>query len=380
MQKHILLIPSWYPEDSKSISGSFFREQALALRKRGIKVGVIYPQITPIKKKIKKYGFDKVIDCEVNTYRFYYYNITPRIDFLIKFLWLRIGMYLFKKYVSDNGLPDLIHVHSSMNAGYLAFLIKKQYGIKYILTEHSSYFITNKLSIQKIKSLKPIFNNSEYCLSVSDFFKDKLNNIFNTCKWIYLPNMVNDNFQISKNNKLNLKNNKFIFLSVSSVDSNKNIELLVKSFSLLNLKDTCLFIVGNGPELINIKKLVADLKLNHKIKFFGTVNRESVKNIIASSNVIVSTSNFETFGVVLIEALSLGKPIISTRSGGPESIVNHKVGLLVNKNSVEELTKAMNYIYMNYDDYDPLFLKSYCKNNFSEDVIVNRLIEIYNDS
>jgi hypothetical protein len=53
---HILVIPSWYPENSTAINGSFFREQTFALKKAGFKVGVLTPQLRSITSKSFLFG------------------------------------------------------------------------------------------------------------------------------------------------------------------------------------------------------------------------------------------------------------------------------------------------------------------------------------
>ena len=89
------------------------------------------------------------------------------------------------------------------------------------------------------------------------------------------------------------------------------------------------------------------------------------------------SSEYETFGVVLIEALAMGKTVVATRCGGPESIVNKDVGVLVEKNSIQALHDGMEYIYKRNDDFKPELIKEYCNKNFSEEAVSNKLIAIY---
>jgi glycosyltransferase involved in cell wall biosynthesis len=86
---------------------------------------------------------------------------------------------------------------------------------------------------------------------------------------------------------------------------------------------------------------------------------------------------FETFGVVLIEALVCGKPIIATACGGPEDIVTPNNGILVEKNSVDALGTAMKKMYNTIDQYNPLELRAHCISKFGEKVVISSLVEIY---
>jgi len=83
------------------------------------------------------------------------------------------------------------------------------------------------------------------------------------------------------------------------------------------------------------------------------------------------------FGVVLIEALALGKPVISTRSGGPEDIVEEYNGLLVPVNNVEALADAMQYMVDNYYKFDQTEIQHRCYKKYSEESVGKALEELY---
>ena len=100
---------------------------------------------------------------------------------------------------------------------------------------------------------------------------------------------------------------------------------------------------------------------------------------MAAANVFVLPSHHETFGVVVIEALALGKPVIATRCGGPESIIESGDGLLVPTNNIEALAQAMAEISSHMDQYDPVDIRERCRIRFGEEAIVSRLIEVYQD-
>ena len=93
---HILIIPSWYPQFSGDIGGSFFREQAIALRKAEYQVGVIYPQIRSLKniKSIlkKPYGLTVEDDEGVNTIRCYAVIFIPKNKKYNKCYWIIIAL------------------------------------------------------------------------------------------------------------------------------------------------------------------------------------------------------------------------------------------------------------------------------------------------
>ena len=115
---HILIIPSWYPLFKGDVGGSFFREQAIALKKAGYAVGVIYPQIRSLKniKSIlqKPYGLTVENDEGVNTLRWYTANYFPKVKGYNKNHWIKIALRLFEIYIQKYGKPNIIHEHSML--------------------------------------------------------------------------------------------------------------------------------------------------------------------------------------------------------------------------------------------------------------------------
>jgi glycosyltransferase involved in cell wall biosynthesis len=95
------------------------------------------------------------------------------------------------------------------------------------------------------------------------------------------------------------------------------------------------------------------------------------------SHVIVLSSNFETFGLVLAEAMACGKPVISTRSGGPEDFVTEETGILVSAHDSSALAEALIQMRQRYDRYDPALIRAHCVERFSERQFVRKLEDIY---
>lgn len=380
---HVLIIPSWYPRFKGDVGGSFFREQGLALHKAGANVGVVFPQINSLKSLqglTKLHGIEVSNDDGLKTYRYHFINITPGLDALTQKRRLLIGMKLFERYIKDNGMPDIIHAHSLSNAGLLAKKIHKKYTIPYIVTEHFSGFLRNAVSDNLLAKLKPVVENASKCIAVSHSFKDSLNRQFATNKWSYLPNVVSDKF-LQQPLNLTIAANEFTFLSVCFLNSNKKIDILLRAFSIVceQLDNVRLQIGGDGPEKAKLESLAINLNISDKVDFLGSLNRDAVVSTMANCSAFVSASEFETFGVVIVEALALGKPVIATKCGGPESIIIPSVGYLVDTNSPSSLADAMLLMHANQGDFEPDAIRSYCRQEFSEKSVISRLTCTYNN-
>lgn len=378
---HILVIPSWYPQFSGDIGGSFFREQAIALKKVGYKVGVIYPQIRSLKniKSILKKPFGLTIENDegVNTLKWHTANYIPKNKKYNKSHWVRVVLKLFDIYVERFGKPDIIHVHSMLYAGFAAKIIYDKYNIPYVITEHSTAFARNLVPFNDISSLKKVVSDAKACIAVSNEFVTLLNELFETQKWIFIPNIVNDEF-LNYEKKIEQKEY-FTFINVCFLEKKKRVDILISSFAeaFRGNEKIYLKIGGDGVLKPKLEMLAKELGVESQVVFLGKLSREQVKEEVALSNVFVLSSEYETFGVVLIEALALGKPVIATKCGGPESIIIPEVGHLIEKNSENEMKRALLKIYQDWNKYNSAKIKQYCSENFSEKSVIEKLTKIY---
>ena len=381
---HVLIIPSWYPKFEGDYEGSFFREQALALIKNNCKVGVLFPELKSLRgletiRIIPK--FNLFNDNGILTYVFKWSNWFIKNKFLQIKVFKFLGNILFKKYIFQNGIPDLIHCQSIFNAGFLGENLFEKYNIPFVITEHNSGFKYKKQGFQKYyDSVIRITNKAEKCFTVSssysEFLKEELSN---NLEWEVHNNIVSDLFLNTDLKKPDSKN--FIFLTINRLHRIKNISLLIESFFLFTEKfpNSELRIIGIGNELKSLKLLSKSFGIEKKVKFLGRIDRSRIPKEMNDSHIYVHSSIYETFGVVFVEALAMGKPIITTNCKGPNDIVNDDVGIILKNNNSDELSNAMLTVYENYKFYDPLRLREYCKNKFSEIILTKKLIKHYRE-
>jgi len=391
---HILILPSWYPSKMNPVRGIFFKEQALALAKSGLKVGVIYPELHHVKSFVKNGlrfggGLHKESDQEiVKTYRFSELHSLYRFEALNNRHWFRLGEKLFKLYETEEGKPDIIHAHSALLAGSLASHLKRKFDIPYLLTEHSNIYAMNKLKDSRRELATEAFQNASLNIAVSpqlgQTIKEK---ICADIQFKWIPNLVSDYFESHitskeilavKRQRLNFQSD-CTFLNVALMTEKKGQFDLIESFSKAFSKHDKveLYIGGEGPLLPKLKEKVIELNLQNRIFFLGRLTRQEVAQHMLNSDVFILSSHYETFGVVLVEALACGTPVIATKCGGPECIVNSSNGILVNPKNIEQLVEAMLYMKDHKEQYDPLALRRECLNRFSERAIVRELKKSY---
>lgn len=382
---HVLIIPSWYPRHSGDVHGSFFREQTLALQRNECKVGVIYPELHSLKEWkfffSGKKGFAFENDEGIKTYRFRGFNWFPRIAKFESKLFLRKGLQLYREYTKKNGPPDIIHAHSLLYGGLIASEIRKIHEIPFVVTEHSSGFARNLISKENLITARNSSLESSEKFAVSPELAELLDQKIGfpaSKKWKYLPNIVSSNFT---NNELKETTDKNYhhFLNIAFMNKNKRQENIIYAFSELHKinKNIYLTIGGDGPERKKLEKLVIDLKIKEKVKFTGILSRSQVISTLRNSDTFILASNYETFGVVAIEALALGIPVIATKCGGPNSIIQRGDGILVPINDIVALTTAMLDIIKNKIHYNSADIKNNCIKRYGEEAVINQLKNTY---
>ncbi|MDF2436735.1 MAG: hypothetical protein K0Q95_1111 [Bacteroidota bacterium] len=375
---HVLILSTGYPTDYVALDGIFYRDQAEALAAEGHQVGFIAVNPISIKSVLtcKKFtfGLSTFKENGVNTFLYKYLNIPKYPTYTVKQAERR-GRSLIDRYIQQHGKPDVIHLQC-----YEAILAvdyaKRKYRIPFVVTEHSSRFLTNSVPSSMEKYAAKTFSESDYNISVSEEFAKVLSNKYSQA-FHYLPNIADTEFYKPSTSKS--INGTFTFLSAGILNENKNHQLLLRAFSkfLQSGRKAELVIAGDGPVRESLSDLAKELGIEKLVSFKGWVSRADLAILMNRSDAFVLCSKKETFGVVLIEAMSCGKPVISTRSGGPQSIIKGKeLGVLCDHDE-QSLFLAMQEVYDNFAAYDSRVIRQVVLNNFSPGAIAKKLTGIY---
>ncbi|GAB4336526.1 MAG: glycosyltransferase [Phototrophicales bacterium] len=379
---HILILASFYPSDIRPYTGIFFKEQVQALYKYNHQVGVIVPQRIRETLMTWKRNFPLLpkITTEMQDFPIYriHHGWVPRVfPRVCAFFTRYYGLIAFQHYVKAYGYPDVIHAHNTFYAGFLAQVIREQYQIPTVLTEHSSNFLRGRIFLPgQYHVLNQTLKNTDRLLVVSHALYQKLEKYTDR---IYLTNNVVDveHFDFMPPPT----SSPFVFASVGSLIKIKNYPLLIQAFYQLSQSNPNirLYIGGEGPDKHKLQKLINHYQLGNSIRLLGRLSRTQVRDLFHQSHVIVSSSLTETFGVTLIEAMACGRPVIATKSGGPERFVTSQTGILVANQDVNALKNSMQNMMINYHKYDYKKIRQYCVENFSEKAVVSDLLGHYHN-
>lgn len=376
---NILIISRGYPSSKEPLWGNFEALQAKALAKLGHKVIVMSIDRRFRLSSIKNLGIEHRRDSEIEIF-----NFTVLPDAIFEFsnrLALKYNKKtttkLFTKVIAQFGTPDIIYAHYLYNI-YSAIEIKKEYNIPVVGIEHWS----DLLSQNKNKYIDYIGNKTyrfaDCVLSVSAALRLEIKRRFNVNS-IVLHNMVDDDFINSGIS--NGGNNCFQFVSIGRLVGWKRFDMIIKSAIHLdklrynfNIK-----IIGNGDQMTQLSKLIADNNLQSKVILLGEKNKTEIIEILKNSDAFVLPSEHETFGVVYIEAMALGIPVIACNCGGPPSFITKSTGVLISKNNQNELNKAMVDMINHSSTYNRTNISNYIKQNFSSTHIAKKLSDLFNN-
>lgn len=287
--------------------------------------------------------------------------------------------------IKNNGKPDVIHAQVTNTGGYVAWLLSKEFDIPYIITERFAPFpMPDYLKEGKLidEIYKPL-NEANRVISVSPAFA-KIIEEYTHRKVESIPNFLDEDFFKPKEVDTTSENanRKFRFATLAlTYEPRKGIDTLIKAIKILRDKGfAAVFRIGGGRQdeyYSKVNELAVSLNVQDSIEWFGAVDRKGVVELMQNSDCFVLASTSESFGTVYIEAIACGKPIIATKCGGPESIVNDINGLLVSIGNPEELAEALMHMITNCRNYSSLAIRNDFLERFSKNVVVRRYFDIY---
>lgn len=372
----ILFVTRGFPSNKDPMSGNYEAVQAKAIAALGHEVSVIAIRWWNLAHPFKSLSINLRIVEGVQVYECNGYTIaiphvySPRLELYVREKQFR---RVFNRYINERGMPDVVHAHI-VTMAYPALFLKKELNIPFVITEHWS--AVNKEHINKRISYQvKSYSEADQIICVSEVLAKSLKKKFDVNS-IVINNMVNDLF--FKNRKIIRNDNEFKFIAVGALKEIKRFDLLVDAFALAHLpRNISLDIVGDGQERFSLKKRINSHGLDNQVRLLGLKSPDEVCDLMCQSDCLVLSSQLETFSIVLIEAMAKGLPVIATKCGGPDSFVRSEDGILVPKDNVEELSKAMKYMTQHYHRYDTDEIRQHCYDNFSQDVIANKIIEVY---
>ena len=388
----VLVIGSVYPRFHEDAEVPWLRTSIAHLKKAGLDIQVLAPAY----KGLKSHEIDGV---KVNRFRY----APAKWEFLTHeegapskmankpWLQLLAIPYIISGFfkcikICRKFKPDIIHAHWPFPHAYIALGAAKLFRIPLVLNFHGAEL----LLIRKKKWVKPLLkfaiSQAQAVFANSSFTASKIKALRNVdVEWSPYGTTLETGTGNAEPHPIN---SKFKILFVGRHIERKGIRYLIEAAKYLPRDQFEIRIVGVGDLTDELKKLASESKdLPAEIVFTGKLSPEALANEYKTANVFTlpaivdSKGDTEGLGVVLIEAMELGLPIVASNVGGiPDVVIDGETGILVPEKDPEALANAYKRLAAEPELVKRLLAGAQKRiaECFTWDGIIQRQIEVYN--
>ena len=239
---------------------------------------------------------------------------------------------------------DIIHAHMGLPDGFSGMLLNQRYDKKLVLTFRGTDMVRKH---RAMKSIRKAFRQADRILTPSPHLQELAKEQLGVNSTV-IPNAIDQREIFEGESELKQQyEGQYVILSVSRLLRSKGIYLNMRALRRLkkDYGDLHYIIVGDGPERERLQQLAVDLAVEDSIEFTGWQSHHKAMEYMSICDIFSLPSWQETFGLVYLEAMAHGKPIIGCRGQGVDGIITEgETGLLVPPKDVKSLTQALGYL------------------------------------
>ena len=286
---------------------------------------------------------------------------------LVRGLW---GL-LYRACVRAHGHPDVVHSHF-VGWSAAAALAKPAHGYPLVVTEHTSGLMAPNPPRRMLRGISIAYAAADVLIAVSPALARRIRELTGHDA-VYVPNLVDTGTFAGVHPAPRPGH----LVTVGNLIERKRVDVLLEAVACLaaaGRPELTLTVVGTGPERAALQARAQALGIADRVTFTGGLEQRAIAELLASAAAFALASREETFGVVLIEAMAAGVPVVSTRSGGPDGFVTAATGVLTGF-SAQELADGLAQALGR--DWDRETIRDYAVRHHSPAVIAARLIELY---
>jgi glycosyltransferase involved in cell wall biosynthesis len=387
---------SRYATDSASI---FLRRLAQALSREGAEIQVLAPDHILVDKSF----FDPAI-------RLFHFRYFPRQWQALAYgsgilpnlrqnpwLWFQVPFFLLSMFfvlllLCRRHRPDIIHAHWILPQGLIAICVGRILNIPVVTTAHGGDAFSLRGGI--LSALKRFaLRHSQAWTANTKTTAAEVEKLGEMSAPHIVPMGVDiEQFCIPVTPPTNTGNKKTVVLFVGRLVEKKGVADLLKAFASLpenQLAKTELRVIGDGTERHNLETLARILNIDSSsISFLGRMSHDALPAYYASADLFVAPSiidrsgDTEGQGVVLIEAMASGLPVIAYKTGGIQDVINHgDTGILVTPRDIQGLSNAIGTLLQDSNLRQRLGLagRRHAQSHFAWEVVAKQFLEIFSD-
>lgn len=364
---HILFLCGWYPSRVFPTNGDFIKRHAEAV---SLQHNVSVLHIITDKNCTDKI---EIVSKEINHISTHIAYVKPVKNPIVK---VTLFYKAFKKLVQVIDNFDVVHLNKTYPFGMFTLLLKQPYIISEHWTDYEKPMCNKISSLEKFTS-KLICKNATYICPVSNHLKKSMIAFGLKGNYTIVPNVVDTDlfFPVEKKDT-----QQFTLLHISNmVDAQKNVSGILKTLAKLQEKTTDFKLILIGENSKKHQQLAKKLNILSKISFIEHVKHKQIPNFLQQADVYISFSNYETWGIVMVESLACGTPVISTKTGILYELNLTKFSTFVNNNNEDELLQAI-LKFKTKNSINKNEMYQYVLDNFNPKHICNTFSKLYHKS
>jgi glycosyltransferase involved in cell wall biosynthesis len=249
-----------------------------------------------------------------------------------------------------------------------------------VVTVHSSFVSQPVMTRSSEGRVRKTMTGVDALIAVGPSLASELKEIEPDCRPLLIPNLVDDIF-FSPNDPVAPRDPEqpLRVLGIGALVPAKRYDLLLRAVAMRRDSGAsiALTLVGRGPERERLEQEAERLDIGLMVTLAGGMDRRGVRDHLRDTDVLVHPSRYETFGVVLIEAMACGVPVIATRSGGPDWVVEPETGQLVDVDDAAALAEAMRRLANGTVSYDPSAVRDRAVERFGAERVAAEIGDVY---
>lgn len=372
----VLFLTHWFPTEENPQKGVFILEQAKALKEVGAEVVIVHAKIEAGVGLVQ----NQVSENEVDGIATVTIDLTGKMWKLV-YTTYPIQLRLIRKGLRKAGISlsdfDLLHSHVVHPAGAVGNKLAQEAGIPHFISEHWSnlayYFEKNlyrKWGTEAYDKAKKIF-------VVSEFLKNKTAQfVGDSSKLAVIPNVVsNSDFKYRPTGI----GSSYYFVMAAKWNKGKRVikrpKLLIKAVAEASKeldKPVTLGIIGDGDRIPDLKKFCVANDVH--AQFHGFISKKVIANEFQKADLFLHGSEYETFSVVIAEALKCGTPVVASNVAAIPELIDDSNGILV-ENKLTPWKNAI--VYAIKKGYDKEVIAANYKSKFGYEEVGEMLLKAY---